>query len=499
MIVTASKLYDYLQCPHRVWRDEYGPQEEKIQETNPFVKMLWERGIVHEKEVVAKMGELVDLKEKGSHDERFKKTLQAIKDGKGLIYQGVLRYGDQLGIPDLLKRMPDGKYIPLDVKSGRGFEGASDDFEEEGKPKKHYAVQLCFYIELLQKLGLPNVGSGKIIDIHENEVEYDLGSSMGKRTPMTWWEFYEQTKNNVRILLANEDQNKPAVSGVCKLCPWYDSCKRWCKKSDDLTGLFYVGRSKRDTINQDLGIEKIYDVMNLDVDELMKQKKKDRAFLPKVGKSTLENILRRAKIMSDTKRPVIYKNIEFPKVSHELFFDIEDDPTQEFVYMHGVYERSGGGEKFINFTAKEKTEEAEREAFANFWEYIRSLPKDDFSAYYYSPHEKTTYRKMQKLYPDVVSVEEVEEFFSNPNVIDLYNDVISKYTDWPLGSYSLKDIAQYLGFEWRNKTPSGALSIQWFNEYLETKDEKILQRILLYNEDDCRATMVLRDEIEKLQ
>jgi len=43
MFITASKLYDYLQCPHRVWRDVYGPQEEKM-ETNSFVKLLWEKG-----------------------------------------------------------------------------------------------------------------------------------------------------------------------------------------------------------------------------------------------------------------------------------------------------------------------------------------------------------------------------------------------------------------------------------------------------------------------
>ena len=27
MHITASKLYDYMQYPHRVWRDEYGPIE----------------------------------------------------------------------------------------------------------------------------------------------------------------------------------------------------------------------------------------------------------------------------------------------------------------------------------------------------------------------------------------------------------------------------------------------------------------------------------------
>lgn len=61
MHITASKLYNYIQCPHRVWRDIYGPQEEKIKETNPFVQLLWDRGVQHEETVVGKLGEFTDL------------------------------------------------------------------------------------------------------------------------------------------------------------------------------------------------------------------------------------------------------------------------------------------------------------------------------------------------------------------------------------------------------------------------------------------------------
>ncbi|MGM0368759.1 MAG: ribonuclease H-like domain-containing protein, partial [Actinomycetota bacterium] len=62
----------------------------------------------------------------------------------------------------------------------------------------------------------------------------------------------------------------------------------------------------------------------------------------------------------------------------------------------------------------------------------------------------------------------------------------------------LKDIATYLGFSWRDKTPSGALSIQWYNEYIKTGNPDIMARILAYNEDDCRATMLIKDELEKM-
>ena len=494
---TASTLYDYTQCPHRVWRDIYGPQEEKIKEVNPFIKLLWERGIKYEKKVIQEIGQFTDLS-LGSQKERIKKTSEALRNKSPLIYQGVITHENLLGIPDLLKRMPDSTYIPIEIKSGMGREGV-DEETGEGKLKKHYAIQLCLYVEVLQRLGFENKNIGWILDIKGEKVEYNLNEPMGVRNKMTFWEYYEQSKNNVGLLLKNKAENKPAIAGVCKLCPWYDSCKKWCKDNKDLTGIFYLGRSKRDIINEDLCINRTDQLSVCDIEEAVNQKKNDKEFLKGVGEKILNKLIRRAQILEDTKKPVIYQEINFPKVSYELFFDIEDDPTQEFVYMHGVYIRNGNQEKFIDFTAKEFSRRAEKEAWKRFWEYIKSLPKNDFSIYYYSPHEKSTYKKLQKMYPEVISEQELEEFFNRSQTIDLYNDVVLKHTDWPLSSYSIKDIATYLGFKWRDETPSGALSIQWFNKYLENNEPKILKRILEYNEDDCKATMVLKDNIEQIQ
>ncbi len=494
--VTASKLYDYLQCPHRVWRDIYGPQVEKIKEINPFVQLLWDRGILYEKEVVSKIGDYIDLS-KGNLNERFEKTIKAMKIKTPLIYQGVLIKDDIVGIPDILMLMSDGGYTPIDIKSGMGREGVDESSGEEGNLKKHYAIQLALHVDALIRLGFSDNKKGIIYDIKGEKVLYDLNLTIGKTGNISYWDLYKNTKNEVANLLADKNGNKPAMASVCKLCPWYNSCKKWVEENDDLTGLFYVGRSKRDVLNEDLGISKIDEILSVDLDELLERKKKDKSFLKGFGQKTLEKIISRANIFINVKRPIVYNKVDLPKVSYELFFDIEDDPTQEFVYLHGVYERSSKGERFLDFTAKSLTLDAERSAWTKFWEYINSLPQDDFAVYYYSPHEKSTYKRMQKKYPDIISEDNVKNFFENPNVIDLYQ-VVLKNTDWPVGSYSLKTLAQYCGFSWRDETPSGALSIQWFNEYIEKKDEKILERILLYNEDDCKATMVLKDKIQKL-
>jgi uncharacterized protein len=358
------------------------------------------------------------------------------------------------------------------------------------------------YNDLLKILGFATHNSGIIIDIHGEEVEYDLIAPMGVKIKETWWEFYERIKKHVDLLMKNQDKNKPAMASICTLCPWYNSCKKWCEETRDLTNVFYLGKSVRDKINKDLSIENIDAFLDIDVAEVMKQKEKEKnsgnkEFLYGIGKDNLQKLLNRAKILYQTKKPVAYGAIVFPQVSYELFFDIEDDPTQEFVYLHGVYERKGDEEKYVNFIATEIMAETEKEIWQKYWKYIESLPQDNYAVYYYSHHEKTTYKKLQKRYPDVISTENVEKFFDNPNVIDLYK-LVQKQTDWPVGSYSLKVLATYLGFKWRDETPSGALSIQWFNKYLESNDKDILKKILEYNEDDCKALMVLKDKLVEL-
>jgi predicted RecB family nuclease len=62
----------------------------------------------------------------------------------------------------------------------------------------------------------------------------------------------------------------------------------------------------------------------------------------------------------------------------------------------------------------------------------------------------------------------------------------------------MKTLAKYLGFSWRDTDPSGAASIEWFNQWIETGDRTVKRRILDYNEDDCRAMQVLVDSLRGL-
>lgn len=495
MFITASLLHDYIQCPHRVWRDIYGPQEEKSKETNPLVKLLWEKGVRRENEVVASFTEFTDLRE-GTLEERLEKTTLAMAGGDPLIYQGVLRHGNLLGIPDFLKRNTDGGYIPIDVKNTQGYEGLSEDSDK--KLKKPYVTQLGLYIEIINLLGFGKNNYGFIFNTKDEAILYELDKPVSSKGYKTWWDLYFEIKKEVWDLINNVEQNQPALAGVCGLCPWQKSCQNWCLENQDLTTVFYLGREKRKVLNKDLNLTKVEDLLSLEIEEILKKKGENKFFLAGIGETTLKCFAQRANVLIKIKKPVIYQKFDFPQVDYELFLDIEDDPTQELIYLHGVYERGKKSERFLYFLAEDNNRAGEKKAWSNLLTYLKTLPDENFALYYYATHEKTAYQRLWKDYPDLISQEELTNLFTRKYTIDLYSEIILKKTDWPLSGYSLKEIAVYLGFKWREETPSGALSIEWYNKYLLTKDPQILRKIIEYNEDDCKATMFIKDRLTEM-
>jgi predicted RecB family nuclease len=209
--ITASMLYDYVSCPHRVAMDLRGNAADR-DEVSPFVQLLWERGFVHEQEVISELQlPFLDLS-KVKDNEREKRTLEAMKRGEPLIYSGRISAGGLLGIPDLLRK-EDGGYIAGDIKSGSGEEGGSDD--EDGKPKVHYAVQVALYTDILEQLGLSAGHRAFIWDVHGDEVGYDFSAPYGIRKPRTLWQDYLECLADVRAIVDGA-QTLPAYSSACK-------------------------------------------------------------------------------------------------------------------------------------------------------------------------------------------------------------------------------------------------------------------------------------------
>lgn len=486
--VTASLLYNLVACPHRVTMD-ITADPAKRDEPNAFVELLWERGSLYEREVISRFTiPFIDLSGfSGAEKQRL--TLEAMKRGESFIYSGRIAIGDLLGEPDLLRKECTG-YIAGDIKSGSGEEGPEDD----SKPKAHYAVQLALYTDILEQLGMSTGRRAFVWDIHGDEVPYDFAAPQGRRDPTTLWQDYQEALQEARAIIGGK-ATLPAASATCKLCHWYSSCVQKLKESDDLTIIPELGRSKRDIMIA--SVRTVIDLARADPAAFIDGKK---TVFPGIGPDTLRKFHQRAKLLSTKDaKPYLRAPIHLPQFNRELFFDIEVDPMRDVCYLHGFVERTGvdnATEVFVSTFADEPTPESERKAFADAWAYLQqSRP---CAIYYYSKYERTIYRKLAQKYPGICTAEEVEDLFNPAHAIDLYNDVVKKATEWPTWDFSIKSLAKYLGFSWRDTHPSGAASIEWFHRWVKTGDPAVRQRVLDYNEDDCRATRVLRDALETL-
>jgi predicted RecB family nuclease len=487
--ITAAMLYDLVACPHRVTMDIYADPAQR-DEPNAFVELLWERGSLYEKEVIGNLKEpFLDLS-RFDGDEKERRTSEALQRGDALIYGGRIQADGLLGDPDLLRRHGAG-YVAGDIKSGAGEEGPEDN----PKPKVHYAVQLGLYTDILERKGISAGRHAFVWDIHGQEVPYLFQTPYGARNPRTLWQDYEEALHEAQAIIAKSSKTLPAFGAVCKLCHWYTACTRRLKNTDDLTMIPELGRSKRDVMYST--IQTVTQLASATPASLLNG---NRSVFPGIGPDTVRKFQQRAKLLSQkdakayTRAPIV-----FPQQERELFFDIEVDPMRDICYLHGFVERlhrDNTTETFVYTFAPVATPEAEKAAFSNAWQYIQNcLP---CTIYYYSKYERTIYRALQEKYPDVCRAEDIEQIFDPTHAIDLYNDVVKKLTEWPTWDFSIKTLAKYLGFSWRDTHPSGAASIEWFHRWIESTDPAIRQRIMDYNEDDCRATRVLRDALEAL-
>lgn len=488
MHITASALHDHISCPHRVWLDRFGDPAAR-DPVSPFVKMLWSRGSAFERTVVDALPAGSVLVGEGEGD-REAATIAAMDAGAPIIQGGRIFAGNLLGDPDLLIRVGS-NYMPADIKSGRGEEGDGED----ASPKAHYAVQIALYVDVLERLGRSAGRFAEIWDVNGDRVRYHLEEPRGRRSTETWWQVYERCRDEVKAILDGGVITRGALASACGLCHWHTACGEELTTAGDLTLIPMLGRALRDRMAP--VVSTVGELASTNPESLMQGAK---TIFPGLGAERLRLFHTRARLLSDPDaKPFLRGPVELPTSRLEIMFDIEADPFRDVVYLHGFVERRDrdpASLRFTSFYADVPSRDAERDAFASAVRFMEDRP--EAVIFYYSKYERTMYRKLQARYPDVCALETIEALFTPPRSVDLYCDVVTKATEWPTYNHSIKTLAKLLGFAWRDSDPSGAASIEWYHQWVETGDLAVRQRILDYNEDDNRATLVLLDGIRKL-
>ncbi|MCH7736547.1 MAG: TM0106 family RecB-like putative nuclease [Chloroflexi bacterium] len=178
----------------------------------------------------------------------------------------------------------------------------------------------------------------------------------------------------------------------------------------------------------------------------------------------------------------------------EVFFDFEGAQDQsegdglEMVnYLIGAVYRTPGREgEYTAFFAD--TFDKEDDNLNDFLEWAGSL--DDPIFYHWHHYERTHLTKM------------VERYGVDPQLAAVVLERMEDLSPWATKGYAfpaygegLKAIAKCLGFRWQQDDVTGVGSMDLYMKFVESggNDNISKEKILIYNEDDCFATMHIYD------
>ena len=483
---TPTDLANLDRCAHRVYLDVAGDPAKKLP-ASAFLELLWESGLLHEDRIIAALG-AVDAKVSDDKAVRIAETLRLMAEGTPLIYHGYFQKGDLRGEPDLLEKVDHPSnlgafaYIPTDIKASSVYGKGKNP-----QPKEKFLLQLSAYAELLEDAQGWWPDTGKIIDSQGTPNVLNLGS---------YRPTYEENRLRLARIRNGEERTSPGWKGECDNCQWQAVCIRALEEMDDVTLVGGVGESYRAKLAT-IGVRTASDLANADPAALRQ--------LKGIGASFSTAWVRQAKAQKRG-TPEILDLWAPPDVAFEISYDIEDFTPGPFLYLHGLLIREKGARKFgdegfteadwgrfepLCATLPDDTEEA---LWRRFLVMVAEFEKrGHYAVYIYSHHEKTNLEKLTAKYGGSI---ELDHFIGR--FVDLL-PVVKRCVVFPTDSTSLKPLARFVGFDWRDTDPGGSQSMAWWAEYIVDPVDKaaLRERVIAYNEDDVRATFALRDWLAK--
>lgn len=458
--LTAEHFYKFFQCPHWIWYDIYGDQSRKG--AVPALLELINRGKTSAASSALKTHKkFEELKPEAYKDleEAHRATLELMKQGKN-IYHGVLMHNEWVGMPDLLEARPGSsrfgpwQYVVYDAQR-------SLELRDEHK------FPLVFYSLILETIQGVRPTEAYMIDPAGNERSFAIADFIDQ---------FHLTREEIERVLDGE-KPAPFLKSTCKRTPWYSLCLEETEGCNDVSLVYRLSQSDQRRL-YDIGIHTVRDLAEANP-EMLRTQLEDWPYDKIIRFSNQARALHSG-------QPLVLRTTSFPEVATELYFDIESDPIRDVDYLLGVLqvESATGKDTYHSFVAKDASgEEAMWRSFLDFL-----APLENYAVYHYAGYERQVFDRLALKYsaPSVI----VDAF--RERSIDVHQRVLDAVV-LPLYFYTLKDVAKFLGFTWRDPRAGGAESVLWFDQYISTGDAAILEQLLAYNEDDVRATRLVKE------
>jgi predicted RecB family nuclease len=199
------------------------------------------------------------------------------------------------------------------------------------------------------------------------------------------------------------------------------------------------------------------------------------------------------------------ETLDIPSAKVEIHVDMEND---EHIYLWGMRTVWSENDRVRTthkaFSTFEANDAAEGAVFVDFWTYLQEMitkanarhGEGNVLVFHYSPAEDRCLVHLAEKHAGVrgaPTIAEVQDFLGSDLWVDLY-PVMTKQLVWPTEDLTLKSLAKYTRFIWRDTDPSGSNSTVWYQRAIDPENENRevdQKRIIDYNADDCQATAEL--------
>jgi len=290
---------------------------------------------------------------------------------------------------------------------------------------------------------------------------------------------YLKEFHQVVDLLKRSEQFLFHLNAHCAVCEFSEICREKALKENHLSLLKGITRERIKELNN----KGIFSVNQLSYTFRPKRKPPQ-----KENKNKTRSVELQALAIREQKLFVYDMPASLPVKAVEMYLDIEGLPDEGFYYLIGLTIKEKDEVKHYHYWANSPLEE-----LSIVKTLISRLVKyDDFVIYHYGTYETTFLKKMLNKLPVAYS-DNINHVLGNCyNILSvLYNHIY-----FPTYSNSLKEIGRFIGFNWSAKDASGIESIVWRKTWEASTDINIKQKLLIYNEEDCRVLIKLKEIIQ---
>jgi predicted RecB family nuclease len=487
-MLSPSRLNDFLGCEYRTWLDLAVHRGDTPVEkfTRPDADILFARGLRHEDEFLQELRaagrDVVSLDPDDGASTVAHQTEHAMRAGRDAIHQACFMHDGWVGYADFLVR--------IDTPSALGpWSYEVHDAKLARHPKPNYIFQLLFYTEQVERLQ----------GLRPRRMHLILGD--GERPPFRPEEF-DAYAAQVRAhflarreeLVAGAQPAYPYPVADCDFCPYWRHCKDLRRADDHLSLVASLSRPQ----GLEIEAEDVHSVPQVAA-------LPDDAKIPGLAPGTLAGLRQQAHLQLQsrglpiplhalTEAPTYGRGLaRLPDPSQgDVFFDFEGDPywgEEGLEYLFGSVYRDDAGE-WSYWPLWAHSQRDERRAFEQWMDWITERLHDhpDLHVFHYNHYEPTTIKKLMSRY--ATREHEVDELLRRKVFVDLYT-VVRQSMRVGTESYGLKAIEALYAFKRSPAMDGGMGAARGYEAWIESQDPAELDRIALYNHDDCRSTLAL--------